>query len=118
MDFGTHVEAPYVYSFFAGVAAVLLRPLAPAAPVVAACSCQCDCAGTEHWGARALFRGAAALLILQAGVLGGCWAARACWRARARRHPAVGPARAQLELAPRAPWPAPPVRPRTLPANH
>ena len=74
MDWGAHPEAPYVYTFFAGVLAVLFRPPASAVPVVAACGCecQCDCAGTGQWGARALLvSGAAALLLAQGLVFGG-----------------------------------------------
>jgi hypothetical protein len=74
MDWGAHPETPFVYTFFAGVLTALLRPIAPAAPVVAACGCecQCDCAGTGQWGAWALLvSGAAALLFAQGLVFGG-----------------------------------------------
>lgn len=74
MDWGAHPEAPYVFTFFAGVLAVLFRPPASTAPVVAACACECQCvcAGTGQCGAWALLvSGAAALLLAQGLVYGG-----------------------------------------------
>ena len=83
MNWGVFSEAPYVYTFFAGATAALFRPLPPAAPVIAACTCECDCEGTAHWGARALiFVGVASCLFVQLIFIGCLWAARAAWESR------------------------------------
>lgn len=106
MDFGPHFEAPYVYTFLAGLVTALWRPTTPPLPVVAACNCQCDCTGTNQWSVRALLAlGACVLLLVQALAFGGYQLVSRTLRAR---------------RAVRAPTPKPSSssRPRTLPPAH
>ena len=106
MDFGPHFEAPYVYTFLAGLVTALWRPTTPPLPVVAACSCQCDCTGTNQWSVRALLvLGACVLLLVQALAFGGYQLVSRTLRAR------------RAVRAP-APKPSSSSRPRTLPPAH
>jgi len=118
MDYGFHIEAPYVYTFFAGIVTALFRPVPPAVPVVAACTCQCDCSGTAQWGARALLLlGALGLASLQALAVGGYWLAQSRGRASRTARAAPSHTRPSAGPAPGASRPSASHHPRALPPD-